>query len=235
MSIMKKFFLICFVLSFQLSSPLLFADNFNCENKVQIVNKVKVVQRPLKNNCWIIVTTDRPVNLTYRSFLFDQEGYLSVFNSLGPGPESQHTGARTFYFFPRKQDLSYSVSEDQVHVHIPHGATLIKNSIQNLWDNAIDAIVYEDPSVDFYNKGGFEINLHYGLVLDFGFTLGRSPTSNKVGEAHFVDYLGKTCKVKNSEVLYWEGSQHYLKFKTDDEVYRFVQHRCSHLSVPLND
>jgi hypothetical protein len=45
---------------------------------------------------------DAYTNLIYRDYLITSEGLLMVFNSYGPGDNAKTTGAREFYFFPRK-------------------------------------------------------------------------------------------------------------------------------------
>jgi hypothetical protein len=209
--------------------------NAACAQRRETVAEARVeVQSPGTGRCWLTIDPDWAPSFKYRSYLFDEKGFFMVFNSTGRGPESETTGAREFYLFPRKKGLDYKISGEQIDVLLPSGAVLKYNARTLRWIGAKGGTIQEAEEISHDNQGGVEIRLESGVLLDFGFKLGGAPTGDRDGRAVFVDASGKRCEVKNSEVLKFSSSgESSLRFKTDREVQAFLKAKCPELKFNL--
>lgn len=184
--------------------------------------------------CWLTVRPDFPKGLIYRSFLFDNHGFLMVFNSFGEGPSSTHTGAREFYLLPRLMPLEGRVHENTIQVTVASGVVLHYDAIQLRFVGAEGATVFEEPVIAPGNRGGFELKPDQGLVLDFGFRMGSSPTGERSGKLRVIDRHGKECVLGNKEILKWDADgDPMIRFATDTEAFAYIQSRCPSLKIPF--
>jgi hypothetical protein len=211
-------------------SPLA-AQKLDCKERRELIGNARFeVMNMVADTCWLSIAPDWEPSGFYRSFLFDEHGYIMIFNSLGYGPESTTTGAREYMFFPRSQGLNYSLGISHVTFTLVNGAQLDYDgkALRFMGGRGID--VKEDPSINPNNNGGVELQPKSGLMIDFGFKLGSSPMGNRKGSAKIVDGLSQTCEVRNNEVLRWKtGGEAYLKFATDAQFFQFVRTRCPSL------
>ncbi|WP_295903498.1 hypothetical protein [uncultured Bdellovibrio sp.] len=187
-------------------------------------------------SCFFSVTPqDAYVELNYRDHLLTTEGLFMVFNSFGPGDESQTTAAREFFMFPRVNDsFSYKWDDNARELEVTHvtGDKFVfdtkKARLKSISRANITVADYVEPG----NRGGIEISNYQGLLMDGGFKVGNSPTSNANGKSTFKDSLGKSCAVRNSEVFKYFGSGDVM-FKFDDKgLAAFLKNRCSQLKFP---
>jgi hypothetical protein len=182
-------------------------------------------------SCMISVLPRNIPDMRYRNLLWDQNGLLMVFNSFGQGPDSQTTGARDYYLFPRLMMPSYRQQRPgTLDVRTASGDVFTFDSNTAELTSFTGGSVQVAPTIDPSNQGGFEIPSYHGLLLDCGFALGNQPEANLNGVSEFRDAFGARCEVKNSEVFALNGNDVELKF-TDSQLHDYLQTRCPLLNA----
>lgn len=198
--------------------------------------QIQQLWSPASEACFFsVVPQDAYVDLTYRDYLFTSHGLLMVFNSFGPGDESQNTAAREFMLFPRvSQQFTYKWNDDVRELEFVHvtGDKFIfdakKGRLKSMDRAKVTVADYVEPS----NRGGVEILNYPGLLLDSGFRIGNAPTSDASASSVFRDSKGATCKVKNSEIYKYTGGGDVIFKYSDKGLKTFLQSRCPKLVFP---
>jgi len=222
-----------------LESLLTWATSFNPQNcspyhfyeqKVQYYR-----QNPDPRTCWLSIVPDN-VNLYMRTYLLDPYGMFMVFNSYGEGPDSTHTGARVFHFFPRGRVPHAEVlnSGELIIMTANPNVHFIMASNSGIWAlNQPHGRIIEAPRIARNNQGGVEFLGFPMLILDSGFQLGRDPRdSNKTST--FQDPSGQTCIVPNTEVFRYSPSGSIdIKFEDDQSLLVYLRKRCSNLNLSM--
>jgi hypothetical protein len=231
---MKKL-VFCFTLVF--ASAVLLAvpatsQAFDCKPDRQVIEQLRFEIMDYRTGvCWYSLSPDWSPNLIYRSYLYDQDGYLMIFNSFGNGPENASTGAREYMFFPRLRMISATLGKSDVTIHLPNGADMTYDGKTLSWIGAKGIKLQESPDIRPNNKGGIELLPESGLMVDFGWKLGSAPAGNRKGIATIVDSFGKNCTVRNSDLLSWNSSgDPSFKFASDNDFFTFVRSSCPGLS-----
>lgn len=198
--------------------------------------KIQQIWSDASESCFFsVVPDDAYVELVYRDHLFTSEGLFMVFNSYGPGDESQTTAAREFYMFPRRNStFTYQWKDDTRELEVTHvtGDKFVFDSkkarLKSVSGGTVTVADYVEPS----NRGGIEFVKYNGLILDGGFKLGSSPTGNSNGNSVFRDAQDKKCSIKNYEVFKYTSDGEII-FKYDDKALAtFLKKRCSQLQFP---
>lgn len=206
-----------------------------CEEKLESHGPL-VYSRQLfsETSCFLFVRPKNSPELIYRSLILRETGKLLVFNSYGSGPSETDTGARVYYFFPRKINPNFSLSENKVRVHVSDGLfKIIFDAESGRLLSAEGARISQDPKIYPENKGGIEISSFRGLMLDSGFSMGSDPSADQSRESIFTDQMGRRCTVKNSEVFLIDSSgESTFKF-TDKNLAKFISKRCPGLKFSL--
>lgn len=183
------------------------------------------------DSCYLSVHPMQTQDLTYRDFLFSNKGVFMVFNSYGEGSNSETTGARVYYLFPRNQMPDIEVKENSIVVTSAHSKSLFEFSKTSLdIIHFSSGTIRQDPKVHPENKGGLELGIQTGLLLDSGFAIGRDPTENPNSYSSFSD--GKnSCRLKNKELFqYFEDGNVEFRF-TDDELKKYLSKTCPKIKV----
>lgn len=216
-------------------------DNQSCdEASVRLgILHISTIFNAASNTCWVSVhDTTSYKTLVYRDFMFGNDGLFMVFNSFGEGPESTMTGAREFFTFPRRAYPSFEVDTEKqlLYVKLSNGEMITIDGTSMRVLSMSGSQFIDDPEITPKNRGGIEIQSHTKILLDCGFKLGGSPTSNLNNSCHFSDSKGQRCRVKVKELFYKSSDgDSIFKFKTDQELALFITQRCSELDVtPLN-
>lgn len=187
------------------------------------------------NTCWISLHNNLGYkNLIYRDFMFGNEGLFLVFNSFGEGPPSQKTGARELYTFPRKSYPSFAVDNENqlLQIYLASGETMIFDTKTMQVLSMSDSKFIEDPQINPKNRGGFEIQSHSRILLDCGFKMGNSPTSNPKRKCQFSDSQGQTCELRAAELFNYDSDDDStLKFQDDPSLADFLSKKCAHLDL----
>lgn len=203
-----------------------------CEYVLQRAGAVMISRHYVKSTqtCYVSIRPFTIKNLTYRSFLFTNDGMLMVFNSYGPGSVVETTGARTFYMFPRQTDYP------QLEI-LENGYVLVRTQSQHEFifnaesfkiDAVSDAAFTEDLNVSKTNKGGLELQLNRGLLLDLGFIMGQNPAEIPNRSVFFKDRNQKSCVIKNKDVFNYRDDDVYLDM-TDAQLKTKLQRQCTKL------
>lgn len=207
------------------------ADCPNSHERKQGYSVQRILSRNGTNCILHVSPTD--YSMIYRSFIFTSEGEFLVFNSYGVGNQSQTTGARVYFTFPRTQAVpTYTWNEElnELKVITSSGHEVIfdyKNATLKSFSNANLKV---SPDINPNNKGGIELSLKEDLMLDAGFKRGGSPISNPKNSSSFV-LKGKKCSFQNSQLFKYTDSGDSI-FKFDDEwLWPFLQERCPHLDL----
>jgi hypothetical protein len=188
---------------------------------------------PQAQSCLLGIDPQDALSLIYRSYLFNEQGLLMVFNSYGDGPDSQMTGARDFYFFPRRQmPVFRDPGNGTIEVRLPNGDQAVFSGKDASIVSMGRADVKVAPEVSPDNRGGVELTLRQGIVLDCGFAIGNQPETRPQGSSVFKDAKGHSCTVKNNEVFsYFSDGNIAIRFKTDHELSIYLQTRCPELDI----
>jgi len=208
------------------------ASATSCADKYEVLDNTTVRSVPGENSCYITVGPRNVTNLTYRDFLIDDTGLFMIFNSFGPGPESETTGAREYYFFPRNVaslGYTYDSSTQRLSVTNPSGKIFVFNTEKAILVSISGTVVSQDYNVDIANNGGIEIHQNDGIYLDLGFTLGQSPSQSSTRKVTFKDRSGQTCQVKNSQIFRYTADSDVIFKYSDAALTRFLSKTCPQL------
>jgi hypothetical protein len=140
----------------------------------------------------------------YRSYTFDSEGELMIFNSLGAGRPSTDTGARNYLFPIKTQKLSFELDEKNEYIRIKNtdGRTWVFDARSSKIESVTDMEVLEDPDVNRSNQGGVELSiLTKGTLIDEGFRLGGLPNTVLKRSSAIKDSYGNECLIKNNKLF----------------------------------
>lgn len=170
--------------------------------------------------------------LTYRDFTFGRDGSLMIFSSV-PGAEATSTGARTYFLFPRTNDLSVSISQangGEVRVRTPSGVVFTFSATTDLVTSISGARWSQDPQVSMHNDGGVEIQSIPGILLDTGWQLGDISYGNARRLSVFRDPFGAGCQVPDGEIFSYATPDPHVKYTTDASLWAFLASACPNLS-----
>lgn len=204
-----------------------------CSDRLWRINNLTISKYFSKksNLCFLSIQPFSKNNLTYRSYLFTDDGSFNIFNSYGLGPASQTTASRDYMIFPRlvtypafkiKNDSSIEITTTSQHQIVidSHTAEILQIS---------DAKILFSSAINKKNNGGLEIKLQRGLLLDSGFAIGRSPTENRQGLSVFIDKNGERCVLKNVSIYKYRNND--VDFDLNDEQLKyFLKRNCPKLS-----
>lgn len=184
-------------------------------------------------SCFFSVTPlNAYVDLIYRDHLLTSDGLFMVFNSYGEGPESETTAAREFYLFPRvAKQFFHRWDTDKKELEITHvtGDKLVFDSRKARLKSMTRAQVTVANDVEVGNRGGVEISNYQGLLLDGGFRVGSSPTTDPRGRSIIKDKSGGQCSVSNKEVFRYTSDGDVIFKFSDSEFLTFLKQRCQKL------
>lgn len=178
---------------------------------------------------------DAYYDLIYRDHLFTSDGLFMVFNSYGPGAESETTGAREFYFLPRPlSQFVFIWNFDAKELEVTHvsGDKFIFDARKARLKTISRAQVTVADEVNKINKGGIEITRYQGLLLDGGFKMGSAPTSVANANSVIKDSSGASCRVKNQEVFKYTSDGDVIFRFSDTTLPGFLKNRCPQLKKP---
>jgi hypothetical protein len=204
-----------------------------CPDRVERHGTIQIQQNLSGSNvCFLSVSNYKTTGGVYRNYLFTGDGSLMVFNSYGWGDDSDSTGAREYFFFPRKTtEPTYywnsearrlevtAVSGDQFYFDYETGEMVA----------ASKGKVTVAPEVRPDNKGGVEISQYQGLMLDIGFSIGRAPSSSSSSYSVFRDAKAASCKIKNNLLFTYKSSGDVYFRYNDTNLAAFLKRNCSKL------
>lgn len=208
-----------------------FAAGASCADKYEVFDNTVVQSIAGNRNCFVTVHPRNIDDMTYRDFLFDDVGIFMVFNSFGEGPESETAGAREFYFFPRKNPLSYKydAATKRVAITAPSGKVFTFNTEKSVLLSISNTTITQDFKIDKNNKGGIEITQNDGIYLDLGFAMGQSPSQNPKRSVVFKDAKNSSCSIRNSDIFNYTIDKDTIFKFSDSQLSRFLSRTCPQL------
>jgi hypothetical protein len=180
-------------------------------------------------NCYISIHGMDITDLKYRDYYFDNSGQFLVFNSYGEGPNSTHTGMRSFYLLPIVNDYpDFSIEPNgDVLVETVSGHQILFDSKQLKIKQFINGSFTEKPLAN-NNKGGTEIKPKTGFWLDAGFKLGGMTTDNPKNSTKVFGAKSGQCTLKNTELFHYDLGDYYNPLLyTGRDLELFLQKRCN--------
>jgi len=184
------------------------------------------------DGCLIYVANSNRSGLLFRSYIFSQAGALQVFESYGPGEESEQTGSRTYFFLPRIQAPTIQhVSENSNFMEITTAAQVrfrLDTRTATL-TSMIDGDFLQFPEIIPENEGGFEILNAPRLWIDTGYARGQAAFENLSRTSLVTDAQGRSCHISNAQLFRRRGSEVILK--DDLEIRSVLATLCPRLSA----
>ena len=151
--------------------------------------------------CAILIAPADPAGLVFRQYLLDGSGLFMVFDSIA-GPEDTSTGARSYFFFPRRKSASYRFLDDgRLEVDAPSGQAFFFSPKTARLESVPGVSYTEDPMVSMNNNGGVEISRAGGVWLDAGWQTGSASFAHPERTSVFHDAAGNSCPVSNADIF----------------------------------
>jgi hypothetical protein len=182
-------------------------------------------------SCRLMVSSDRKDSSTYRNITFNNDGLIQVFSNFPGTTNSNSTGARVFYLFPKRSDhFMYSASSDGLSFTHPSGASFVFDKSGRM--NSKDLKMTVASEINSKNNSGIEMSKYSsGIIIDIGYKMGNSPTLNKNGAIYVTDKNGKKCSLKNTDIHRIKGSEVELIYKTNKDLHTFLSKSCPNLDL----
>ena len=211
------------------------AGEDSCPYKSIKKGKIDVMQLKMKGGkCAVMVKPSSTRQDKHRSYSVFSNGAFVVFNSTGSGSVSSSTGARAYFFFPRKERPSFEeMTTGEIAVRTVAGQIIRFSPVSGKISSMTGAAYSEDPSISLRNRGGVEIKSCDCLWLDTGWQKGEVAYSNPSGSSTFRDRSGSACAVKNREIFDHAGGEAVLKYETSDRLQAFLSKRCPKLDISM--
>ena len=181
-----------------------------------------------------------------RSYTFSDRGTIQIFNdfAIPGGNNSNSTGARTFWVFPRLQkptEEDLSANELEVVTSAGDHVRFKAGTLPEIEDSPSYSVrLVEDPEINQKNHGGVEIEMtphSKTIVIDNGFHLGDYVSSRAkffAPTAHSTvsDGSGHKCVLSNSQLFVPKPYDVAVKYATDQALFGFLHKACPNLDLP---
>jgi hypothetical protein len=215
---------------------------------VKGVDKVTLTDRQTRDGWSISLTQDSLGKAHYRHYSFMSQGgmlttyFFPPFN--GVQSSAGVSGARLLYFFPRRNELTYSLSIDasELHVKVASGQMITFSTASGKITGIDGASWSEVDDGSPANKGGLSLSPTAGsLIVDLGFRQGEAPVRPD-GFATVSDHKGGTCRILNIDFLEYsysiEGGKRAIdtyrpKHTTDQALKDFLAKKCPKLDLSV--
>jgi len=211
-----------------------------CPDRLEARELTQIQQSysPSLKRCYLSIShRNNYQTLIYRDYLISNEGHLMAFLSFGPGPDQTSTGAKEFFFFPRKiksQSFYWDDYDSKLIIKASTPFDFIFRTETSEIEEISQAQVFIDPKISKENDGGIKILPRSGLVLEFPFQLGRAPTSIPSLKGKFIDANSNTCSLRVSDLFKRLTSDGDVEFKFDDvQLTRYLKTKCPQLRFSL--
>ncbi len=182
-------------------------------------------------NCYLSVDPFEINNFVYRSYLSSDDGTLMVFNSYSASEGAGSTGARVFYFFPRKAVQEMKLQSDRSILQMSSGIELEFSLDHARIVGMKGGKVKEAATVSPSNSAGVEFRNVQTLILDSGFALDHDPTTEMTKTSTFTDTEGRTCQVSNPQLFKMTSDGDSVFRFTDSQLKEFLRQSCPNLKV----
>ncbi len=230
---MKSFNLLIYSIVILIFNHKLQAKNTNSGNCFEFQKNYEIYRAhrffsTKTNTCWLSLSPIHNTNYLYRSFVFNNDGSLLVFNSFSEFED----GARSYMLFPRNHTPTIEADNFSLNLHTSNkNSQIYFSQFQKKIISSKGIKVTEDLNISPNNQGGIEIMPQEVLVLDGGWKKYSDPFASPNRLSVFKDHENNICKVKNSEIFDYDDSEN-KKFKFSDlELKAFLLKSCKNLNL----
>ena len=183
-------------------------------------------------SCRLFISADKTSADISRNVTVTDSGLIQIFSNFPGTTNSNSTGARVYFLFPRRVEKTIEPSANGLLLTHPSGAVIKFDSNGKM--SSQDLKIKMSPEINSKNKTGVEIeNYPKGLVFDLGYRMGNTPVLNKNAQVIITDKNNKKCQLINSDIHVIKKDEAILIHKTDKDMYLFLSKRCPQLD--LND
>ena len=181
--------------------------------------------------CRIMVGADRKDSQSYRNLTFTDSGAIQVFSNFPGTTNSNSTGARVFYLFPKRTKKAISSSEES-GMSLTHSSGATFKFDKNGRVSSPDMAIKVANDINSQNKSGIEIESYSkGIVIDIGYRMGSTPLTKKDGVVTVTDKNKKKCTMINSDLHRFVGGEAELIYKNNDALHGFLSKKCPGLDL----
>ncbi|MFA6235951.1 MAG: hypothetical protein WC635_01385 [Bacteriovorax sp.] len=181
--------------------------------------------------CRFFISADSVDSNTNRNVTVTDEGMIQVFSNFPGTTNSNSTGARVYYIVPKRVEKKITAI-DENHLSLVHPTGVELNFDKNGKISSPDLAINVSKEINSRNKSGVEIKSYSkGLVIDLGYRMGNSPTTNKNGIVTVTDKNSKKCSFSNSEFHNITKYDSSLKYKTNESLHTFLSKKCPQLDL----
>ena len=215
---MKRLFY--FVLALTFYSYSLFA----CEEVFQSIGKTKIQAGKFRDGtCYLYLSPKSPVDLKYRSYLFQDNGQIMIFNSFGPGNPATTTGSR-LYRILEDELLFFTEKADSLEIQLGL-KTIFEFDLHKFSISSSNNFTILEKPLDPNNNGGVEIFGQSIPFIDFGFKFGEVPISEKEREFSYFS-KGNMCVAPNKLLYFYKNGEPIPQYKTNVDIISALNYYC---------
>jgi hypothetical protein len=211
-----------------LSSLLAFAHAKDCPTQVDRYGDNNKFQNMF---CRVMINADHTNDISNRNFTFTDEGMIQVFSNFPGTTNSNSTGARVYYLFPKRVEKGIS-SYDSSHLSFTHPSGAELNFDKSGRVSSPDLKMTVSKDINSQNKSGVEIQSYSkGIVIDLGYRMGNTPVLNKNASVTITDKNQKKCSMVNSDINKINKDDYEFIYKTNADLYKFLSKKCPGLDL----
>ncbi len=133
----------------------------------------------------------------WRYLAISPNGGLLVTSNFGASARGADAGSRSFYFFPVTQKPAVSQNPDSkdVRVELASGQVLQLSGQDRRVLALTRAKIREAAEIHGSNQGGFEVEPHFGVMLDCGWRRGGDPIESAAGKCQVKTRDRASCSI----------------------------------------
>lgn len=181
--------------------------------------------------CMYEITSTKINDEKNRKVLFTEDGQVQFISNFPGSTLSNSSGSRIYYFFPTRNEQKI-LTADNNHLLVKHSSGFQINFDKNGNMTSPDLTMKISNDINSENKGGVEIATYSkGLVIDVGYSQGRSPLLDKQGIVTITDKHNKQCLVKNNEFHTIIKFKSVLTHPTNESMYHYLKEKCPELDL----
>jgi len=202
-----------------------------CEEKSVTVGQMIISQSISEGQCEINVRPSLELKTLWpREYSIKSSGHFESFDKYG---------VRSYFFFPRKKEMNFMVSEDKKSITLQTASDVqieISSETGKIVNVKPASKWQEFPPNDEDNqpkeKEHLALESVSGVIaMDLQYTMGGFPERKKSGSAILKSPEGKKCTIPNTLLFQYNMSDEVLgnvdfKFKTDKEFETFYKKHC---------
>lgn len=183
--------------------------------------------------CKISIDSDAIDDVSKRSVTFNDEGKIQIFSNFPGTTNSNSTGARVYFLFPKRNEKKILDStRENLKVLGTSGVEFVFDKFGNMKSSNADLKITSAKEINSKNKSGVEIeNYKRGLIFDLGYRNGNTPDLNPEAQVTVTDKNNKKCQIVNKEFMIVTKNDSELRYKSNSALHKFLASRCPSLDI----